>query len=179
VVRNPTRADKRAGSFKICISGPKAGIWSDFATGAKGGDLVSLVAYLKSLSRRDAFRWLRDNIFKKNSRGASAPQAADTSLQPDATSPESASAESVPESETIKVVPPKGAEHPAQALKRMGCRLPLHKITANTDALMSFARAKRPPMPRASSMRTRTREASWRRLPLAALQLLKKRTGAP
>ena len=42
VVRNPTRADKRAGSFEICISGPKAGVWSDFAASAKGGDLVSL-----------------------------------------------------------------------------------------------------------------------------------------
>ena len=53
------RADKRAGSFKICISGPKAGVWSDFATGAKGGDLISLVGYVKSLSRLEAARWLR------------------------------------------------------------------------------------------------------------------------
>ncbi len=36
VVRNPTRVDRRAGSFKICISGPNAGFWSDFATSAKG-----------------------------------------------------------------------------------------------------------------------------------------------
>ena len=59
VVRNPMRADKRAGSFKICISGPKAGVWSDFATSAKGGDRLSLVSYVKSLSRGEAARWLQ------------------------------------------------------------------------------------------------------------------------
>ena len=42
VVRNPTRDDKRAGSLKICTSGPKAGVWSDFATGDTGGDALSL-----------------------------------------------------------------------------------------------------------------------------------------
>jgi hypothetical protein len=133
VVRNPTRADKRGGSFKICISGQKAGIWSDFATGAKGGDLVSLVAYLKSLSRRDAFRWLRDNIFKKNSRGASAPQPTDTSFQPDAASPELAGTDRLPEGEAFTVLPPEGAEHPARALKQMGCRLPDQAWTYRTS----------------------------------------------
>jgi uncharacterized protein (DUF927 family) len=128
VVRNPTRADKRAGSFKICISGPKAGIWSDFATGAKGGDLVSLVAYLKSLSRRDAFRWLRDNIFKKNSRGASAPQAAER----DAASPGSTSTDPAPEAETSAVLPPEGVEHPAHMFKRTGRRFPDQSWTYRT-----------------------------------------------
>ena len=42
IVRNPKRADKHAGSFKICISGPKAGVWSDFAASAKGGDRSAL-----------------------------------------------------------------------------------------------------------------------------------------
>jgi hypothetical protein len=132
VVRNPTRADKRAGSFKICISGQKAGIWSDFATGAKGGDLVSLVAYLKSLPRRDAVRWLRDNIFKKNSRCARAPEPTDTSFQPDAASPESASTDQLPEGETIAVLPPEEAEHPARMFKRMGHRLPDQSWTYRT-----------------------------------------------
>jgi hypothetical protein len=124
VARNPTRADKRAGSFKICISGPKAGIWSDFATGAKGGGLVSLVACLKSLSRRDAVRWLRANIFNKNYLSASAPKTADTSFQPDTASPELASTDRVREGEAFTVLPPEGAEHPAHALKRMGFRTP-------------------------------------------------------
>ncbi len=132
VVRNPMRADRRAGSFKICISGPKAGIWSDFATGAKGGDLVSLVAYLKSMSRRNAIRWLRKNIFNKNSKIASAPPPAADSLQRDAASPESASTDPVPEGETLTVLPPDGAEHPAVALKRMGYRMPDMKWTYRT-----------------------------------------------
>ena len=39
VARNPRRDDRRAGSFKINVT---AGRWSDFATGDKGGDPISL-----------------------------------------------------------------------------------------------------------------------------------------
>ena len=43
VALNPRRADRHLGSFKInCCTGK----WSDFATGDKGGDPISLVAYL-------------------------------------------------------------------------------------------------------------------------------------
>ncbi|NMG64904.1 hypothetical protein GPA19_08090 [Azoarcus indigens] len=40
---NPTRSDSHAGSFSINLN---TGAWGDFATGDKGGDLVSLLAYL-------------------------------------------------------------------------------------------------------------------------------------
>lgn len=40
---NPTRADERPGSFSVNMN---TGQWADFATGDKGGDLVSLVAYI-------------------------------------------------------------------------------------------------------------------------------------
>jgi putative DNA primase/helicase len=40
---NPRRADSHAGSFSINL---ESGAWGDFATGDKGGDLVSLCAYL-------------------------------------------------------------------------------------------------------------------------------------
>ncbi|MCX9155874.1 DUF927 domain-containing protein [Niveibacterium sp. 24ML] len=40
---NPTRTDNKAGSFSINTTN---GAWSDFATGDKGGDLVSLARYL-------------------------------------------------------------------------------------------------------------------------------------
>lgn len=43
VARNPTRADHRAGSFKINL---RTGRWGDFSTGDKGGDLVALAALL-------------------------------------------------------------------------------------------------------------------------------------
>jgi hypothetical protein len=54
VVLNPTRADRRPGSFKIRIVGPRAGCWSDFATGDKGGDVISLVAYLENIRQQEA-----------------------------------------------------------------------------------------------------------------------------
>lgn len=40
---NPTRADSSRGSFKVNVA---TGRWSDFATGDRGGDLISLCAYL-------------------------------------------------------------------------------------------------------------------------------------
>jgi hypothetical protein len=53
-VRNPTRADGKPGSFKIRVSGRRAGCWADFATGDKGGDVVSLVAYVERVSQFEA-----------------------------------------------------------------------------------------------------------------------------
>ncbi len=51
VCRNPKRADKSAGSFKVNVF---TGVWSDFATKDSGGDLISLYAYLCDLSQLDA-----------------------------------------------------------------------------------------------------------------------------
>ena len=51
----PRRADRRAGSFKINLS---TGQWADFATGDKGGDHVSLVAYVENVSQVEAARKL-------------------------------------------------------------------------------------------------------------------------
>ena len=48
---NPTRADKRPGSFKINL---QTGRWADFATGDKGSDAVSLAAYLFGLRQAEA-----------------------------------------------------------------------------------------------------------------------------
>ncbi len=53
--RNPKRADRHSGSFKISL---RTGRWADFATGDKGGDPVSLAAYLFDLSQADAARRL-------------------------------------------------------------------------------------------------------------------------
>ncbi|MEY4249665.1 MAG: hypothetical protein RJA87_1298 [Pseudomonadota bacterium] len=55
VARNPRRNDRRAGSFKVNL---RSGRWSDFATGDKGGDPVSLVAYLEGVRQRRAARLL-------------------------------------------------------------------------------------------------------------------------
>ncbi len=48
---NPTRADTKPGSFTINVV---TGAWSDFATGDKGGDLVSLVAYMNGIKQGEA-----------------------------------------------------------------------------------------------------------------------------
>ncbi len=56
VARNPHRADRRAGSFSINI---RSGKWADFATGDRGGDPVSLYAFLKGLSQSQAALELR------------------------------------------------------------------------------------------------------------------------
>lgn len=48
---NPTRADSSKGSFSVNM---RSGVWSDFATGDSGGDLVSLYAYLNNLSQLNA-----------------------------------------------------------------------------------------------------------------------------
>jgi hypothetical protein len=55
VARNPRRADRRPGSFKVNI---RTGRWADFATGNRGGDPISLAAYLSGLSQVDAARQL-------------------------------------------------------------------------------------------------------------------------
>lgn len=49
VALNPTRNDRRAGSFKVNVA---TGQWADFATGDRSGDPVSLYAYLNDLSQK-------------------------------------------------------------------------------------------------------------------------------
>lgn len=53
--RNPRRGDRHPGSFRVNL---RSGRWSDFATGDKGGDPVSLAAYLFNLPQSDAARRL-------------------------------------------------------------------------------------------------------------------------
>jgi hypothetical protein len=58
VALNPTRADQTPGSFKVRLTGSRAGAWADFATGDHGGDIISLVAYLEGIGQREAARLL-------------------------------------------------------------------------------------------------------------------------
>ena len=55
VVLNPRRADHRLGSFRLNMS---SGKWSDFACGARGGDIISYVAYCENIGQADAARLL-------------------------------------------------------------------------------------------------------------------------
>lgn len=51
VALNPRRTDRSPGSFRINLN---TGVWADFAIDAKGGDLVSLYAYLHNLGQMAA-----------------------------------------------------------------------------------------------------------------------------
>jgi hypothetical protein len=51
VAINPTRVDSRRGSFKINV---ETGYWADFATGDRGGDLISLASYLYKIRQSEA-----------------------------------------------------------------------------------------------------------------------------
>jgi hypothetical protein len=48
---NPRRNDRRIGSFRVNL---RTGAWGDFATDDRGGDLISLAAYLYRLSQAEA-----------------------------------------------------------------------------------------------------------------------------
>jgi hypothetical protein len=51
VALNPTRHDRHLGSFRVNM---RTGRWADFATGDRGGDVVSLAAYLSHLKQSEA-----------------------------------------------------------------------------------------------------------------------------
>lgn len=59
VARNPTRSDEKAGSFKINLG---TGRWADFATGDKGGNLVSLLAYLRGCEWKEAAQAIDEEL---------------------------------------------------------------------------------------------------------------------
>ena len=51
VALNPRRNDSKLGSFSINLHSYK---WSDFATGDRGGDLISLWAYVRGINNLEA-----------------------------------------------------------------------------------------------------------------------------
>lgn len=59
VALNPTRADKKAGSFRVTRNNGK---WRDAATDEGGGDLVSLWAYIHSTSQLEAAKALASMV---------------------------------------------------------------------------------------------------------------------
>ena len=56
VARNPTRSDRNEGSFKVNL---RSGKWADFATDDRGGDIVSLIAFLENISQLAAAHLLQ------------------------------------------------------------------------------------------------------------------------
>jgi hypothetical protein len=79
IVRNPSRNDREPGSFSINW---RSGRWADFATNDKGGDFISLVAYIRDIGQGEAARQLADTIgfpLSHRPNGNSAPREPDTS----------------------------------------------------------------------------------------------------
>lgn len=56
---NPTRPDKRANSFCINVC---TGVWADFATDDRGGDIISYYAYIFGLTQIEAARALANRL---------------------------------------------------------------------------------------------------------------------
>lgn len=59
LARNPRRADRSPGSFKVSL---RTGQWADFATGDAGGDVVSLAAYLFEMTQAEAARRVAEAV---------------------------------------------------------------------------------------------------------------------
>jgi putative DNA primase/helicase len=63
---NPTRNDSSQGSFCININ---SGVWSEFATGDAGSDLISLWAYIRSIKQSVAAKQLAEFLHLPNLAG--------------------------------------------------------------------------------------------------------------
>ena len=59
VALNPHRDDQSLGSFSINMT---TGRWCDFAIGERGGDIISLVAYLRQKRQGEAAGILREYL---------------------------------------------------------------------------------------------------------------------
>jgi hypothetical protein len=59
VARNPRRADRKPGSFRVNLV---SGRWADFATDERGGDPISLAAFLAGTGQAEAARNLADML---------------------------------------------------------------------------------------------------------------------
>jgi hypothetical protein len=57
VALNPRRDDRRPGRFSVNV---QTGRWADFATGDRGGDVVSLAAFVLGCSQVQAARSLAE-----------------------------------------------------------------------------------------------------------------------
>lgn len=54
---NPTRSDRHPGSFVIWTSGGAIGAWHEYSAPVAQGDIIDLIAYVRSWSRGDTIAW--------------------------------------------------------------------------------------------------------------------------
>lgn len=65
----------KAGSFRVHLTGDKAGVWSDFGDGKQSGDVIELVCVTKGLMLSEALKWSKQWL------GISDPQFTQTAKQ--------------------------------------------------------------------------------------------------
>ena len=107
VSTNPTRSDASPGSFSVNVN---TGKWSDFATNDKGGDLVSLIAYLDNCGHQsEAAARLADFL--------SVPLVEGDHHAPAAGSPRTATPKPEPERPITPIPPEAMATRPSQHAK--------------------------------------------------------------
>lgn len=78
IALNPRRNDGNLGSFRINTS---SGNWADFATTDKGGDLISLYAYVKGLSQYHAACEIANVTPRTKQQAASSSYMTDTDVE--------------------------------------------------------------------------------------------------
>jgi len=57
---NPTRDDRKPGSFVIWMTGPAAGGFKEYAGDLASGDIIDLIAYVHGRDKAFAFKWAED-----------------------------------------------------------------------------------------------------------------------
>lgn len=65
IARNPKRVDHNLGSFRVNL---RTGRWADFATDDRGGDVVSLAAYIHDISQTEAARRIAEMLGMETAR---------------------------------------------------------------------------------------------------------------
>lgn len=98
-------------SLKVHLTGSKSGQWADFAAGDKGGDLVSLVAYVDGIPQGEAARKLAEFLGIATEQAEASPAGkAKATTKPAAKTP---AAKPAPEWRPILHVPDDAPPHPA------------------------------------------------------------------
>ena len=108
---NPKRSDTKTGSFTI---NRDSGAWADFASGDKGGDLVSVCAYLHGIKQGEAAARLADflGVERTDSTKRAPGPLTDTGKEKASPGPGSAQGEAAASADVCTMPIPTGAPKP-------------------------------------------------------------------
>jgi putative DNA primase/helicase len=79
VALNPHREDRNAGSFRFNLT---SGLWADFASDDKGGDIISYVAFACDLNQAEAARKIQNIVAKIKDKGGNTPEIDRAAIKP-------------------------------------------------------------------------------------------------